>query len=61
MAALGGRHSRLVQILSDVRGDINRLLSESNALVELNKSTLLAVADVSKSTLVVSDTMADFL
>jgi len=61
MAALGGRHSRHVQILSDVCGDINRLSSESTALVELNKSTRLAVADVSKSTLAVSDTMADFL
>jgi hypothetical protein len=61
MAALGGHHSRLVQILSDVRRDINRLSSESNALVELNKSTRLALADVSKSTLAVSDTMADFL
>jgi hypothetical protein len=61
MAALGGRHSRLVQMLSDVRGDITRLSSESNALVELNKSTRLAVADITKSTLVVADTMADFL
>ena len=61
MAALGGRHSRLVQILSDVHWDINRLSLESTALVELNKSTRLAVADVSKSTLAVSATMADFL
>ena len=61
MAALGGRHSRLVQMLSDVRGDITRLSSESNALVELNKSTRLAVADINKSTLAVADTMADFL
>ena len=61
MAALGGRHSRLVQILSDVHGDINCLSLESTALVELNKSTRLAVADISKSTLAVSDIMADFL
>jgi hypothetical protein len=51
----------VMQILSDVRGDINRLSSGSNALVELNRSTRLAVADVSKSTLALSDTMADFL
>ena len=41
MAALGGRPSQLVQLLSDVRGDISCLSSESSALVELNKSTRL--------------------
>ena len=61
MAALGGHHSGLVQMLSDVRGDITRLSLESNALVELNRSTRLAVADVNKSTLAVSETMANFL
>jgi len=61
MAALGGRHSRLVQMLSDVRRDITRLSTESNALVEINKSTCLAVADITKSTLAVANTMADFL
>ncbi len=61
MAAIGGRHSRLVQMLSDVRGDISRLSSESNALIELNRSTRLAVADINKGKLAVADTMADFL
>jgi hypothetical protein len=54
-------HSRLVQMLSDVRGDIVRLSLESNALIELNKSTRLAVADIHTSTLAVAGTMADFL
>ena len=61
MAALGGRHSRLVQMLSDVRGDISRLSSESSALIELNRSTRLAAADINRGTQTVADTMADFL
>jgi hypothetical protein len=61
MAALGGRHSRLEQMLSDVRGDISRLSSESSALIELNRSTRLAVADINRGTQTVADTMADFL
>jgi hypothetical protein len=61
MAALGGRHSRLVQMLSDVRGDISRLSSESSALIELNRSTRLSVADINRGTQTVADTMADFL
>jgi hypothetical protein len=61
MAALGGRHSRLVQMMSDVRGTISRLLSESNALIELNKSTRLTVADITRGTQTVADTMANFL
>ena len=61
MAALGGRPSQLVQMFSDVRGDISCLSSESGALVELNKSTRLAVADINRGTQTVADTMADFL
>ena len=61
MAALGGRPSQIVQLLSDVCGDISRLSSESSALVELNKSTRLAVADINRGTQTVADTMADFL
>ena len=61
MAALGRRHSRLVQMLSDVCGDISRLSLESNALIELNRSTCLAVADINRGTQTVADTMADFL
>ena len=61
MAALGGRHSRLAQMLSDISGDISRLSSESGALIELNRSTRLAVADINRGTQTVADTMADFL
>jgi hypothetical protein len=61
MAALGGRPSQIVQLLSDVHGDISRLSLESSALVELNKSTRLAVADINQGTQMVTDTMADFL
>jgi hypothetical protein len=61
MTALGRRPSQLVQLLSDIRGDISRLSSESSALVELNKSTRLAVADINRGTQTVADTMADFL
>ena len=61
VAALGGRHSRLVQMLSDVRGDISRLSSELSALIELNRSTRLSVADINRGTQTVADTMADFL
>jgi len=48
-------------MLSDVRGDIARLSSESSALIELNRSTRLAVADINRGTQTVADTMADFL
>jgi len=61
MAALGGRHSRLEQMLSDIRGDISHLSSELSALIELNRSTRLAVADITRGTQTVADTMADFL
>ena len=61
MAALGGRHSGLVQMISDVREDISRLSLESSALIELNRSTRLAVADINQGTQTVADTMVDFL
>jgi len=61
MAALSGRHSRLEQMLSDVCGDTSRLSSESSALIELNRSTHLAVADINRGAQTVADTMADFL
>ena len=61
MAALGGHHSGLVQMMSDVHEDISRLSLESSALIELNRSTRLAVADINRGTQMVADTMADFL
>jgi len=61
MAALGGRHSQLEQMLSDVRGDISHLSSESSVLIELNRSTCLAVADINRGTHTVTDTTADVL